>query len=710
MSVVMVTTNKSSETSSSNSSGVAAASTTATSATTTNSAAVNSSSSNSSSTSLPLTQHNSSIGSSATSTIPTTTTTITTTTTLSSASSSGNPTASHATTSINVAPSFVFEYDPSGSESGGPSGNSSAASSSVSVSVGGTSGSGHHNYHHSHHHHHPHHHPHKTGVDHAIAVEAIGGHDLATPIAGGAAGSEEDGVVVASAAAVAAGHHDNNLSILLYGQSKNGSDGGGGGGLCTVSPHVIFGRMHSEPERPLPLIEFASLQPPVELQTLANPNHRSCPEISPSEHQLYQQQQQAQYQQYLLQQAHNQHSSFASSGGRSSVAGPADAQHSMSIESTGSSYRGGGGGYGSYSNAAAASFHRCSISTTGSASTVGRQLCSPRVKRHLWPSHARSVLSSRLEHSFLTRTVSRESMRLSTHALNSGGPPGAAYVCAAAAGSHAASGSAGGSASAAAANSSSGSCTELQPLMAGAGAFCTSHSSSAAGGPASTAAAGAGAAGGPSSASNYLSSCAHQAHSNQPSPQHGPSSTCYSGSSTGHHLVGSSPLRSAASRPDACCSAAGCLYHLGSSTGQLPGQLQQHLPHHRPSLLDNEIAEIAADSMRINGALRQFRQLRKATNASTLSMPAAEKGSFTAANSLEVTADASTPLMNATSDHRTPQQFLSQRSFASNSLDSEKKKSTTIKSGFHKPNVGYRLGRRKGTYYFHSCFLALFTS
>lgn len=330
---------------------------------------------------------------------------------------------------------------------------------------------------------------------------------------------------------------------------------------ATANP-LIFGRMHSEPERSLPLIELTSLQPPVELQTL-NPNHRSCPEISPDRcrpEQPYAQ--------------------------------------SMSVESSSSR-----GPYGP----ASSGHRRCSVS--------------PRVKRHLWPSHARSG-ASRLEHSFLTRTVSRESMRLSTHALNAG----------------------------VTGNGNSSSCSEIQPLMA---AICHSGTS------------------------NYLSSCP---------PPHGP----YSAS--GHHLVGSSPLRAGSTTGGVSgnCCASNCAYH------HLPPS-QQH--HHRTSALENEIAEIAADSMRINGALSQFRQLRqlrKATNASTLSMPAAEKGSFTAANSLEVTADASTPLMNATSDHRTPQQFLSQRSFASNSLDSEKKKSTTIKSGFHKPNVGYRLGRRKG--------------
>lgn len=322
---------------------------------------------------------------------------------------------------------------------------------------------------------------------------------------------------------------------------------------------AIFGRMHSEPERPMPLVEFKSLKPPED----TNPNHRSCPEISPERQRM------------------------------DSIS------HQQSVTSN-------------RSNVSVPSGHRCSISISTSGGAYSCKV-SPRVKHHLWPSHARSLLSSRLEHSFLTRTVSRESMRLSTHALNMGTASG---------------------------NNNSSSCSEMQPLMAS-----IYHPG----------------------ASNYISSCP---------PSHGPYA--------GHYLTGSS-----SSARTAVC--ANCTFHHN------PPHYHHLQSNHRPSALENEIAEIAADSMRFNGALRQFRVLRKATNASTLSMPAAEKGSFTA-NSLEVTADASTPLMNATSDRRSPQHFLSQRSFASNSLDSEKKKSTTIKSGFYKPNVGYRLGRRKALF------------
>lgn len=361
-------------------------------------------------------------------------------------------------------------------------------------------------------------------------------------------------------------HNDSGLTIMYHKNNNNNNN------------PLIFGRMHSEPERPLPLIEFASLEPPaIELQTL-NPNHRSCPEISPERAKL-----------------ENQSASLCSDSG-SAVITVTPRSHVLP------------GG------------HRCSIGTAAASGGAYSCRVSPRVKRHLWPSHARSVLSSRLEHSFLTRTVSRESMRLSTHALNAGNNTTTS-------------------------NNNSSSCSEIQPLMA---SICHSGTS------------------------NYLSSCPGAS-------QHGPYSSAAAAATS--HLGCTASFRAAN-----CCPS--CTYH----------HHHQSSLHHRTSALENEIAEIAADSMRINGALRQFRQLRKATNASTLSMPAGEKGSFTATNSLEVTADASTPLMNATSDHRSPQPFLSQRSFASNSLDSEKKKSTTIKSGFHKPNVGYRLGRRKALF------------
>jgi hypothetical protein len=314
------------------------------------------------------------------------------------------------------------------------------------------------------------------------------------------------------------------LNDNLSSSNNNNNNNNNNNGLLSHKQNanpLLFGRMHSEPERPLPLVEFQPLEPPNE-QT-CNPNYRSCPEISPE---------------FKARQTdHDEEQNFRN---RSS--------------------------YIKNINNRTENFNRCSNASIGG--TVFN-FCGPRVKHHLWPSHARSLLSSRLEHSFLTRTVSRESMRLSTHALNN--------------------------------------CNETQPLMA---TIC--HSGG-----------------------NYIA-CG----------------TC----AVGPSYVGST------------CSPRACSGHR--------------------AILDNEIAEIAADSMRINGALRQFKQLRKPTNASTLSIPGAVKNFSTSSDFDGNT----TALMNVSSENP-----YHQRSFASNSVDSEKKKSAS-KSGFHKPNVGYRLGRRKALF------------
>ncbi|KAL3185620.1 hypothetical protein MRX96_028530 [Rhipicephalus microplus] len=90
---------------------------------------------------------------------------------------------------------------------------------------------------------------------------------------------------------------------------------------------------------------------------------------------------------------------------------------------------------------------------------------------------------------------------------------------------------------------------------------------------------------------------------------------------------------------------------------------------------DNEIAEIAADSMRINGALRHFKHLRKPT--STLSIPAAMKA----------------------------QQHSTESDGAGIALVGVHTDAGVGASGgfgpggrFHKPSVGYRLGRRKALF------------
>lgn len=122
-------------------------------------------------------------------------------------------------------------------------------------------------------------------------------------------------------------------------------------------------------------------------------------------------------------------------------------------------------------------------------------------------------------------------------------------------------------------------------------------------------------------------------------------------------------------------------------------------------MLENELERIAADSLRLNGvaALKSFRQLRKPTPGSTLSISASAMKN--------TSAESDGALISVSSEHP-----KANRSFASNSIDSEKRKSncppgTGISimtstgggggggpAGFHRPNVGYRLGRRKALF------------
>ncbi|RWS08428.1 small conductance calcium-activated potassium channel protein 1-like protein [Dinothrombium tinctorium] len=291
---------------------------------------------------------------------------------------------------------------------------------------------------------------------------------------------------------------------------------------------LLFGRMHSEPERPMPLVEFRALELPND-QTF-NPSYRSCPEIGP---------------QIKIREADESEPNVEVDKTKNEAA--------VSAPTAGAG-KGRGG---------------------GNACGVGSTLIGSKGKPHLWPSHARLGLTSRLEHSFLTRTISRESVRLSTQALN----------C----------------------------CCETQPLF-------------------------------------------HQQSSG-------------SGHASAAHHIAATPAGHGS-----LCSTRG----VSSS--------RMH---------DNEIAEIAADSLRINGALRSFKNLRKPTYSSTLSIPAAMKN--ISGGSLTEPDGAKEGLIGVSTQN--PSQ--TQRSFASNSIESEKKKSLAGNggpTGFYRPNVGYRLGRRKALF------------
>lgn len=94
----------------------------------------------------------------------------------------------------------------------------------------------------------------------------------------------------------------------------------------------------------------------------------------------------------------------------------------------------------------------------------------------------------------------------------------------------------------------------------------------------------------------------------------------------------------------------------------------------------NEFAEIAADSMRVNGAIRQFKQLRKpashASDASSISMKDQ--------TSTDSEAAAIALVGFVTTDGQ--------------QAPAEPDKQRKPPPGFHKPSVGYRLGRRKALF------------
>lgn len=311
--------------------------------------------------------------------------------------------------------------------------------------------------------------------------------------------------------------------------------------------------MHSEPERSLPLVEFRPLEPP------APPNYRSCPEIGP----------QIQVVQFAP-------------GGGTTVGGVREEDETCGDGATyvhlnesqirrASAWAAAGGGGGGAAAAAAAVV----VPSAVTAGTAPVGACASAKQRHLWTPHTRLGLSARLEHSFLTRTVSRESVR----------------------------------------------CAD---------------------------------AGAPLPPTSSLAPAQHQ----QPGTQQA------------------------------------CSQGLTTSLRQL----------HR----DNEIAEIAADSMRINGALRHFKHLRKPT--STLSIPAAMKAQQHSSESDG--AGIALVGVHTESGNDELRKFLKGAGAGGGSAGSAGTATGGVPgppggyggggSGpggrFHKPSVGYRLGRRKALF------------
>ncbi|XP_018788826.1 PREDICTED: small conductance calcium-activated potassium channel protein isoform X2 [Bactrocera latifrons] len=159
-------------------------------------------------------------------------------------------------------------------------------------------------------------------------------------------------------------------------------------------------------------------------------------------------------------------------------------------------------------------------------------------------------------------------------------------------------------------------------------------------------------------------------------------------------LVTSSPTNGSriirqSSQPESSTTAICCGAH--SSCGHSHTVPNVSLKILRDSATDG-IAGIAADSLRINGGMRPFKQLRKP--ASTLSIPGSMKTPSIAnreQNSSGCNEEAAEALVGIHSDYP---RYMEERALTGGNTS---RKPSTI-SAKHKPNVGYRLGKRKALF------------
>ncbi|XP_015784523.1 small conductance calcium-activated potassium channel protein-like isoform X2 [Tetranychus urticae] len=448
---------------------------------------------------------------------------------------------------------------------------------------------------------------------------------------------------------------------------------------------MLFGRMHSEPERPEPTVGLDSLEPPVD--ATLQPSYRSCPEIGP---------------QITIK----------------SCDEPDEKELQLIRDHSCVTHR-------RRSNATTACCRGHNVVNTNIAPPFG--VIGSKVRHHLWPSHARLGLS-RLDHSFLTRTISRESVRLSSQALNcccEASTP--LFHC-----SHL---------------QPNSSCQQQQKQTSSS----SHHTGYAVGSTVATS--------GPYGACCVSVNTGHHHHHTHHNCAHTCTNTnhYHLGTSTGVTGGGGGTSNFIASIPPYLATSGtgptGPTYGTNVSfTGH--GSNCPYNPATRASLtgitssvyrmVDNEIAEIAADSLRVNGAFPGFRNLRKPVTSSTLSIPSAMKNATHNSSHQPANSQHRTSVVDGIGDHSigvvsdliagtlgvtnkdgflsittenpAPGPVTNQRSFASNSVDSDKKRphnpSITGQgggagsvsaggggpTGFHRPNVGYRLGRRKALF------------
>ncbi|KRF80859.1 uncharacterized protein Dvir_GJ14781, isoform E [Drosophila virilis] len=162
-------------------------------------------------------------------------------------------------------------------------------------------------------------------------------------------------------------------------------------------------------------------------------------------------------------------------------------------------------------------------------------------------------------------------------------------------------------------------------------------------------------------------------------------------------LITSSPTNGSriirqSSQPESSTTAICCGSH--SSCGHSHTVPNVSLKQLRESTTDG-IAGIAADSLRINGGMRPFKQLRKP--ASTLSIPGSMK-TPSIANREQISSgcneEAAEALVGIHSDYPRYEMYMEERALTGG--NTSRKPSTN--SAKHKPNVGYRLGKRKALF------------
>ncbi|XP_026838392.1 small conductance calcium-activated potassium channel protein isoform X3 [Drosophila erecta] len=182
----------------------------------------------------------------------------------------------------------------------------------------------------------------------------------------------------------------------------------------------------------------------------------------------------------------------------------------------------------------------------------------------------------------------------------------------------------------------------------------------------------------------------HQQHlqQQQQQQQQVPPVLITSSPTNGSRIIRQSSQPESSSTAICCGPHSACVGHAHSHSHTVPNVSLKQL---RESSGDG-IAGIAADSLRINGGMRPFKQLRKP--ASTLSIPGSMK-TPSIANREQISSgcneEAAEALVGIHSDYP---RYMEERALTGG--NTSRKPSTN--SAKHKPNVGYRLGKRKALF------------